>query len=206
MRFLLRVCWYLVKALVTIGLPFVVLLKGTLYLYGRYELSTWIALVIGGLLTSLVLILYAAVFFKKISLKGTVSLAALLVMGFFGYSMVGLSAEHAKTEAVREEFNHLHPFLKLGAGVVLLVDRDLLVTDMTRSREDYGEMGLTALRQSLHYPQADGYVHAIDLRTRNRAEVRNWLLEKYFGLMGFHTLRHEGTADHLHVSIPIRMA
>ena len=84
MRFLLRVCWYLVKALVTIGLPFVVLLKGTLYLYGRYELSTWIALVIGGLLTSLVLILYAAVFFKKISLKGTVSLAALLVMGFFG--------------------------------------------------------------------------------------------------------------------------
>lgn len=212
MRFLLRVCWFLVKALLTIGLPFVVLLKGTLYLYGQHELSTWIALVIGGLLTCLLLILYAVVFLRKVSpqgtvsratLKGTICLVGMLVLGFFVYSMANLSGENAKTEAVREEFTRLHPFLKLGAGVVLLVDGDLLITDMTRSREDYGEMGLTASRRSLHYPQADGYVHAIDLRTRNRAEIRNWLLEKYFRLMGFHTLRHEGTADHLHVSIPV---
>ena len=87
----------------------------------------------------------------------------------------------------------------------MLMDRDLLITDMTRKREDYAAMGLPALRQSLHNPQADGYVHAIDLRTRHRAEIRNWLLETYFELMGFHTLRH-GTADHLHVSIPVRVA
>ncbi|MFT5619362.1 MAG: hypothetical protein ACI85I_002605 [Arenicella sp.] len=68
---------------------------------------------------------------------------------------------------------------------------------------DYKSMGLKTLKNSLHYPQKDGYVHAIDLHTNNRSEFRNRLLKYYFMLMGFHTLRYVGTADHLHISLPI---
>ncbi len=41
----------------------------------------------------------------------------------------------------------------------------------------------------------------MDLRTNDRQEWRNQILELYFNLMGFNTLRHVGTADHLHVSL-----
>jgi len=44
----------------------------------------------------------------------------------------------------------------------------------------------------------------LDLRTIGRSERRNRLTAAYFQLMGFRTLRHLGTADHLHVSLPPR--
>jgi len=34
--------------------------------------------------------------------------------------------------------------------------------------------------------------------------VRNRLVQAYFWSMGFATLRHVGTADHLHVELPLR--
>lgn len=54
---------------------------------------------------------------------------------------------------------------------------------------------------SLHFPQDDGWVHAVDLRTTGRPEWRNRALEMAFWVFGFHSLRHVGTADHLHVSL-----
>ena len=39
------------------------------------------------------------------------------------------------------------------------------------------------------------------LRTIRQGELRNALVADYFRLMGFNTLRHVGTADHLHVSL-----
>ncbi|MEL6925882.1 MAG: hypothetical protein AAFO94_17705, partial [Bacteroidota bacterium] len=68
-------------------------------------------------------------------------------------------------------------------------------------KEDYKRMGLKTKRHSLHYQQPSGFVHAVDLRTNNRSWLRNFLLRSYFQLMGFNTLRHGGTGDHLHVSI-----
>ncbi len=75
------------------------------------------------------------------------------------------------------------------------------MTDTRRTRGDYTSMGLAPLRRSLHYVQEDGYVHAVDLRTAGRDEWRNGLLRGYFAVMGFPTLRHVGTWDHLHVSL-----
>jgi hypothetical protein len=83
------------------------------------------------------------------------------------------------------------------------VDESLLITDLSRHPSDYEAMGLSVNPQSLHYPQADGYVHALDLRTKGRGEVRNLLMQGYFAALGFRTLRHEGTADHLHVALPL---
>ena len=54
---------------------------------------------------------------------------------------------------------------------------------------------------SLHYPQADGFVYAVDVRTLGRPEWRNQVVSLYFQVMGFRTLRHVGTADHLHVEL-----
>src|SRR6266567_1436245 len=55
---------------------------------------------------------------------------------------------------------------------------------------------------SLHYVQRDGYAHAADLRTAGRGELKNRLVQVYFWSMGFATLRHVGTGDHLHVELP----
>jgi hypothetical protein len=62
-------------------------------------------------------------------------------------------------------------------------------------------MGLTPIEASLHVRQDDGYVHALDLRTEGRSELRNRAIQIAFWALGFHTLRHVGTADHLHVSL-----
>ena len=85
-----------------------------------------------------------------------------------------------------------------------IFDRNLVITDIARSANDYRQMGLPANPNSLHYSQtATGYVHAVDLRTINRSEMLNILTKLYFNLTGFHTHRHTGTNDHLHVSLPV---
>src|SRR2546428_6354386 len=65
-------------------------------------------------------------------------------------------------------------------------------------------MGLATNHASPHYRQRDGYGHAADLRTAGRGEARNRLVQLYFWIMGFGTLRHVGTADQPHVQLPGR--
>ena len=76
-----------------------------------------------------------------------------------------------------------------------------MITDANRVPEDYRKMGLKSKSRSLHYRQKNGFVHAIDIRTKGRSEFRNFCLKWYFRLMGFNVLRHGGTGDHLHVSL-----
>ena len=73
--------------------------------------------------------------------------------------------------------------------------------DMSRELDDYARMGLPPLDNSLHFPQSSGYVHAVDLRTVGRPAWKNWTTVVYFRVLGFRTLRHVGSADHLHVSL-----
>jgi len=84
-----------------------------------------------------------------------------------------------------------------------LLDGDLVVTDTRRTPVDYERMGLPTADWSMHYTQADGYAHAMDLRTIGRSGVRNWLTGLYFKALGFRVLRHVGTADHLHITLPL---
>ena len=115
--------------------------------------------------------------------------------------MFFLSNENAKGEIVHKEYSYLHPILRMGVSTFILVDRDLLITDGSRNSFDYRKMGLPSKNQSLHYLQSNGYAHAVDLRTNGRSEFRNNLVQFYFQLMGFRTLRHGGTNDHLHISL-----
>ncbi len=202
----------LLKLIILIALPFIVLVRASVFFHTNYWFYPYFSLSLAFLLTLLVLLIYflwiyVSIFGRKSiskkSLKIKVWIATILLLSYCTYTLFFLSKSNAKTEAVKNEFSSLHPILRVSVGTIVLADQSMLITDMSRTTEDYKSMGLKTLKNSLHYRQTDGYVHAIDLRTNNRSEFRNWLLKSYFRLMGFHTLRHVGTADHLHISLPI---
>ncbi len=116
-----------------------------------------------------------------------------------GYMSIQTETEHLCGDAGQRA--ELHPILKLGAATFIHIDPRLVITANSRVVDDYKRMGLKEPQHSLHYRQSSGYSHAIDIRVKNRSPVRNLLMKSYFSLMGFNTLRHEGTADHLHVSL-----
>lgn len=97
----------------------------------------------------------------------------------------------------------MHPILRVTLATLSLADRNLVVTDIQRSEKDYEKMGLPKMDNSMHYIQQNGYVHAADLRTAGRSELRNRMTEGMFKILGLRTLRHTGTADHLHVYLPL---
>jgi hypothetical protein len=130
----------------------------------------------------------------------------ILVAAYCVFSLLYLSAGNAKTEEIRSTYTSLHPILRVGVSTLLLVDRDGVLTATGRTLEDYAAWGLPANEASLHLPQRDGYVYAVDIRTLGRPEWRNRAVDLYFRLVGFSTLRHRGTADHLHVSLRLQPA
>ena len=187
-------------------LPFVVLVGGAVWLYRVREVPTWFALVCSGCLTGALLTAYGAGISKRLTGKArtrfiATRLALPTVVFYCGYALLFLSAVNAKTDAVREYYRTVHPLLRVALSTAILADRDIVVTDTRREPADYERMGLPTLDNSLHFVQQSGYVHAVDLRTVGRAEWKNTVLVGYFRLMGFKTLRHVGTADHLHVSL-----
>jgi len=196
-------------------MPFWILIRGSVWLYEAYEWPSWLALLAMMGVVFVILLIYVAMVYDAIRgpgkmTRGTIKAKSYLVLaimiGFIGYTLFNLSGTNAKSGEVREEYTSLHPLLRLGVGTFVLMDQDLLVTDMSRTTHDYGKMGLPALKKSLHYEQSDGFVHAMDLRTKGRSEARNKLMSGFFWAMGFNTLRHVGTADHLHVSLSSRDA
>jgi hypothetical protein len=89
----------------------------------------------------------------------------------------------------------------VASSALILLDPASVVTDAGRTPQDYRRMGLSPMEASLHFVQRDGYVHALDLRTSGRSELRNRGIQLVFWILGFQTLRHVGTGDHLHVSL-----
>lgn len=188
-------------------LPFYLLVGSSVFFYRNYGVPTWPALLAGVLLTVLVLLLYSAWITKRVSGKvkmpGFLPKTLLAVVGAYClYLLIYISSMNVKG-GVEDTYHSLHPLLRLATSTFILVDSDLVVTDMERQPEDYARMGLPLYEHSLHYEQADGYAHAVDLRTVGRSGWRNFLMTAYFRAMGFRTVRHVGTADHLHVSLPV---
>ncbi len=179
-------------------------------MYAQFDLNPWLCLVIGAVPTFVLTFIYLnritkAFVKKKKSIEGArkvnLRLAIVVVGGFVAYTVFFLSGNNAKTTQVKGEYHSVHPLLRTTVGTLAVFDRDLVITDMSRLPEDYQDMGLATKGRSLHYPQSDGYVHALDLRTNDRPEWRNTVLLWYFELMGFNTLRHVGSGDHLHISL-----
>jgi hypothetical protein len=120
------------------------------------------------------------------------------------YSLFYLSQANAKTPGVRAAYTSLHPVLRLAVSSAIVADGDLVVTDARRTADDYRRMKLPVFERTMHYPQPDSWVHAIDVRTIGHNDVRNFALGWYFRAVGLRVVRHVGTADHLHVELPRR--
>src|SRR5258706_7574700 len=188
-----------------VALPFVLLVRGAVFFYEYGAVPAWLALSVSALLTIGLVTLYASWLLRRFTGRPPLLLLAKwvalpLVVSYCGFSLLYLSRVNSKPD-VRAYYGTVHPLLRLALSTWILVDDKDVVTDMRRAREDYARMGLPVNETSLHYRQADGWVHAVDLRTANRGWFRNQLLQIYFWGMGFNTLRHVGTADHLHVDI-----
>ena len=187
-------------------LPFFTLVRVSVFLSYRYDLGSWLALGGGALSTVFLLVLYLVVASLRLGGKGRVPGVLLkgtgvLVGAFSLFALLYISGGNVKTQDIRATFTSLNPILRVGVSTLLLVDREGVLTATGRTLEDYEAWGLPPNEASLHLPQEDGYVYAVDIRTLGRPEWRNRAVAIYFQAMGFGTLRHTGTADHLHVAL-----
>lgn len=206
-RFLRRLAAGTAGLVLMVVLPFFVLVRTAVYLYQAYGGVTWGAVAGGVLGATVVLLLCAALLRWKLGRRGLPSRRftqglLVLVCLYCGYTLLYISPANVKTPALRETYTSLHPLLRLSVSTLVLADGELVLTDTERQPRDYVRMGLSVRERSDHYRQPDGYAHAVDLRTRGRAAWENTLMQVYFEAMGLQTLRHVGTADHLHVALP----
>ncbi|MEX2177861.1 MAG: hypothetical protein WD801_04065 [Gemmatimonadaceae bacterium] len=192
-----------------ITLPFIVYVRASVWLYLRAGFSPWTAVAGATCLTLGIAAVYAAWLSRAISGQARVARVARWVMlplavAWCGYAALYLSRVNTKSDEVRRYYGTVHPVLRVALATAILGDPGVVVTDMRRVPADYARMGLPELERTRHYRQSDGWVHAADLRTIGRGEFRNRALQLYFWSMGFRTLRHVGTADHLHVQLAPR--
>ena len=196
------------KALAVVALPFLVYVRASVYLY-LHGANPWIAILVAAIITcgivSGFVILIARRFRGRARVPTVVKWAALpVVFTWCVYAAFYLSRVNVKSDDVRAYYSAVNPILRVALSTIVLIDPDLVVTDMGRVRADYHRMGLKVNDRTKHYRQPDGWVHAVDLRTRGRGVIRNRVVQLYFWSMGFSTLRHVGTADHLHVQLATR--
>jgi hypothetical protein len=204
-RPLLRILLFVILLM----LPVILLVRVSVFCHEQYRLAPWSALLGGVLVSGGVIFLYLGYLRRRLrhyfgdhrNIYRRYLVAFALVAAYCFPALFYFSATNAKHDAVHREFRELHPILRLGVSTVIWVDRGLIITDANRYPDDYRRMGLRSRTQSLHYRQSNGYAHAVDIRTIGHGPLRNSLLETYFRFMGFNTLRHVGTADHLHVSL-----
>jgi len=200
------------KVVVIIVLPFVVLVRGSVFIYEHGTRSVWLSVLTSAILTGGVITAYAVWIARKLMRRGVRGTRALimplakwvalpLVLFYCGYSLLYLASVNAKSAPVRAYYRSVHPLLRIALSTAILADRDILITDAGRVPEDYTRMGLPANSRTRHYKQTDGWIHAVDLRTTGRGAIKNRGVQFYFWLMGFDTMRHVGTADHLHVEL-----
>ncbi|HEY6222287.1 MAG TPA: hypothetical protein VIW26_00765 [Gemmatimonadales bacterium] len=189
-------------------MPFFVLVRGAVMLYRDAGWPSWLALLGSGAAMIGVLALYGALMTHRLAGRARFGwiarwVALPLVAGFLFRGLLFLDRSHAQSESIRAEYRDTHPLLRMALATLDLADDRLVVTDMSRTAADYARMGLPALPNTMHGVQRDGWVHAVDIHTRGRGFFVNFFVATYFRAMGFRVLRHVGTADHLHVELPL---
>ncbi len=204
------IIYHIAKLILIFTLPFILLVRGSVYIHENYDPGARLSIIGGVIITAILLFVYIVVMHSKVSgkvsgsksIRSKAVISLLLVVGFAINSMYFISGTNFKNPELKSEIRSLNPILRLAVGTLVMVDKKAVITDTNRVPEDYRKMGLKTNRSSLHYEQNDGYAYAIDLRVKGKGAVRNQLTQWYFDWMGFNTLRHGGTGDHLHVSLP----
>ncbi len=203
MRLLARAIWATYAVLFPVVALGVLLPRLAAELYLRSGMGTWPALALSVLCVAAAITVHVRVLLRRFRRRPHLVTVAALVAAYCVYLAVSMSGANAKSRETSDEIGSLHPYMRLAIGAAVIADDALLLTDVAREPDDYGEMGLATRATSLHYVQDDGYVHAVDMRTEGRTELRNGLTRLYFHALGLRTLRHVGTADHLHIALPL---
>jgi len=206
---MVRLISEVVKILIILVFPFILLIRGAIVFHSQLSFGPYLSISASILVTAFLLFLYFNIVFShwtgKIgsgtALKRRAFWAIIITLIYALHGIFYMSSDNTKNRDVKSEINKVHPILRLSVSTVVYIDKEIIITDGKRVPEDYTKMGLKKKAHSLHYRQSNGYAHALDLRTNNRSEIRNFLLRSYFRLMGFTTLRHVGTDDHLHISL-----
>ena len=185
---------------------FAILVRGSVFSYDTWAFGASLSLVSAVLMTVPFLLLGAWVIIRgrgivrKVRhtlIRGTISIAFI----YIGYAVLYVASTNAVPDKIREEYQMIHPLLRLAASPVIVFDPSAFRHPDGSVLEDYRLMGLSANEANLHFVQKDDLIHSLDLVTDNRSEWRNRAIELGFWAFGFHSLRHRGLGDHLHVSL-----
>ena len=134
---------------------------------------------------------------RHMLIRGAIAIAFI----YTGYAVLYVASTNAVPDEIREEYQMIHPLLRLSASPVIVFDPSAFRPPDGLMLEDYRLMGLSANEANLHFAQKDDLIHSLDLATDNRSEWRNRAIELGFWALGFHSLRHLGVGDHLHISL-----
>ena len=185
---------------------FAILVRGSVFFYHTWALGVPLSLVSAVLMTVPLLLLGAWVIirgrgiirrFQLMLIRGAIMIAFI----YIGYAVLYVASTNAVPDEIREEYQTIHPLLRLAASPVIVFDPSAFRHPDGSVLEDYRLMGLSANEANLHFVQKDDLIHSLDLVTDNRSEWRNRAIELGFWAFGFHSLRHRGLGDHLHVSL-----
>ena len=185
---------------------FAILVRGSVFSYDTWALGASLSLVSAVLMTVPFLLLGAWVIirgrrigrrFQLMFIRGAIMIAFI----YIGYAVLYVASTNAVPDEIREEYQTIHPLLRLAASPVIVFDPSAFRHPDGSVLEDYRLMGLSANEANLHFVQKDDLIHSLDLVTDNRSEWRNRAIELGFWAFGFHSLRHRGLGDHLHVSL-----
>ena len=185
----------------------IVLVRVQLAMIGRYPTADWPAVVAGLLAGGVVLALSSGIALRLRSPRRALILLVALPLVLLAAgcpSVTHFPRANFKTDDLRVEWYRLHPTLRVSLWIARLGEGDLVLTDVSREPSDYVQMGLSTPSWSRHFfSPRDGYVHAMDVRVTDAGDLRNWARQGVFLALGLRADRHGGTADHLHVSMPL---
>ena len=185
---------------------FAILVRGSVFSYHTWAFGASISLVCAVVMTVPLLLLGVRVIIpgsgiiqrlQRMLIRGTLMIAFI----YMGYAVLYVASTNAVPDEIREEYQMIHPLLRLAASPVIVLDPSACRPPDGSMLEDYRLMGLSANEANLHFVQTDDLIHSLDLVTDNRSEWRNRAIELGFWAFGFHSLRLLGVGDHLHVSL-----
>ena len=199
------VSWVMGMGILVVTL-FAILVRGSVFSYDTWAFGASLSLVSAVLMTVPLLLVGAWVIirgrgivrrFQLMLIRGAIMIAFI----YIGYAVLYVASTNAVPDEIREEYQTIHPLLRLAASPVIVFDPSAFRHPDGSVLEDYRLMGLSANEANLHFVQKDDLIHSLDLVTDNRSEWRNRAIELGFWAFGFHSLRHRGLGDHLHVSL-----
>ena len=114
---------WILQIVLMLMLPFVALIRASLWLHQHYSLSAWMALAAGVALTSLLLIGYAYWGARRLGRRLNGNLAKvlfLLVILYTGFTLLYISPANVKTARVASTYQELHPLLRVTLSTFIL--------------------------------------------------------------------------------------